>query len=89
MRFCSDVSCLGACVPVPERGLSGVPHLNPLRVGSAARVAVQWLRTQAFSSGKVAAIGFCMGGRTAFLAAARGDTGGKPGRNLAVQRGLT
>jgi carboxymethylenebutenolidase len=37
-----------------------------------ARVAVHWLRTQAFSSGRVAAIGFCMGGRTAFLAAARG-----------------
>ena len=25
-----------------------------------ARVAVRWLRTQAFSSGRVAAIGFCM-----------------------------
>ena len=37
-----------------------------------ARVAVRWLRTQAFSSGRVAAIGFCMGGRSAFLAAARG-----------------
>jgi carboxymethylenebutenolidase len=37
-----------------------------------ARVAVQWLRRQTFSSGRVAAIGFCMGGRTAFLAAARG-----------------
>jgi carboxymethylenebutenolidase len=37
-----------------------------------ARVAVHWLRTQVFSSGRVAAIGFCMGGRTAFLAAARG-----------------
>ena len=37
-----------------------------------ARVAVRWLRAQAFSSGRVAAIGFCMGGRSAFLAAARG-----------------
>jgi carboxymethylenebutenolidase len=43
------------------------------RAADDARVAVQWLRTQAFSSGKVAAIGFCMGGRTAFLAAAHGD----------------
>jgi len=43
------------------------------RAADDARVAVQWLRTQAFSSGKVAAIGFCMGGRTAFLAAARGN----------------
>ena len=42
------------------------------RAADDARVAVQWLRTQAFSSGRVAAIGFCMGGRTAFLAAARG-----------------
>jgi len=42
------------------------------RAADDARVAVRWLRTQAFSSGKVAAIGFCMGGRIAFLAAARG-----------------
>jgi carboxymethylenebutenolidase len=43
------------------------------RAADDARVAVQWLRTQGFSSGKVAAIGFCMGGRIAFLAAARGN----------------
>jgi carboxymethylenebutenolidase len=36
-----------------------------------ARTAVQWLRAQPFSTGKVAAIGFCMGGRGAFLAGAR------------------
>ncbi|HEY7243300.1 MAG TPA: dienelactone hydrolase family protein [Xanthobacteraceae bacterium] len=42
------------------------------RAADDARLAVQWLRTQAFSSGRVAAIGFCMGGRTAFIAAARG-----------------
>jgi dienelactone hydrolase len=42
------------------------------RAADDARLAVQWLRTQTFSSGRVAAIGFCMGGRTAFLAAARG-----------------
>jgi carboxymethylenebutenolidase len=42
------------------------------RAADDARLAVQWLRTQPFSSGKVAAIGFCMGGRTAFLAVARG-----------------
>jgi carboxymethylenebutenolidase len=42
------------------------------RAADDARVAVQWLRTQVFSSGKVAALGFCMGGRIAFLAAARG-----------------
>ena len=33
--------------------------------------AVGWLRAQPFSSGKVAAIGFCGGGRWAYLAAAR------------------
>jgi carboxymethylenebutenolidase len=42
------------------------------RAADDARLAVQWLRTQTFGSGRVAAIGFCMGGRTAFLAAARG-----------------
>jgi len=35
------------------------------------RLAAQWLRAQPQCNGKVAAIGFCMGGRTAFLAAAR------------------
>ena len=34
-----------------------------------ARTAVQWLRAYPHCTGKVAAIGFCMGGRTAFLAA--------------------
>src|SRR6478735_439284 len=42
------------------------------RAADDARAAVQWLRGQTFSNGRVAAIGFCMGGRTAFLAAARG-----------------
>jgi len=36
-----------------------------------ARTAVQWLRQSPHCNGKVAALGFCMGGRTAFLAAAR------------------
>src|SRR6478609_9774408 len=35
------------------------------------RVAVQWLRASPHCNGKIAAIGFCMGGRTAFLAASR------------------
>jgi carboxymethylenebutenolidase len=35
------------------------------------RAAVTWLRKQAFCTGKVAALGFCGGGRMAFLAAAR------------------
>jgi carboxymethylenebutenolidase len=35
------------------------------------RVAIGWLRAQPFSAGKVAAIGFCGGGRFAFLAAVR------------------
>lgn len=34
-------------------------------------IAVRWLRGQGFSSGKVAAVGFCGGGRWAYLAAAR------------------
>jgi carboxymethylenebutenolidase len=36
-----------------------------------AGTAVQWLRQSPLCTGKIAAIGFCMGGRTAFLAAAR------------------
>ncbi len=36
-----------------------------------ARTAAGWLRTSAHCTGRVAAIGFCMGGRTAFLAASR------------------
>ena len=35
--------------------------------------AARWLRAQPFSTGKVAVIGFCGGGRIAFLAAARTD----------------
>jgi carboxymethylenebutenolidase len=33
--------------------------------------AVRWLRAQSFSTGKIAAVGFCGGGRWAYLAAAR------------------
>jgi carboxymethylenebutenolidase len=40
-------------------------------VSADMRVAVDWLRAQPFSAGKVAAIGFCGGGRFAFLAAVR------------------
>ena len=36
-----------------------------------ARAAVQWLRASPLCTGRIAAIGFCMGGRTAFLAASR------------------
>ena len=36
-----------------------------------ARTAVQWLRGTPFCTGRIAAIGFCMGGRSAFLAGAR------------------
>lgn len=36
-----------------------------------ARTAADWLRASAACTGKIAAIGFCMGGRTAFLAASR------------------
>jgi carboxymethylenebutenolidase len=41
------------------------------RAADDARTAVEWLRASPHCTGRVAAIGFCMGGRTAFLAAAR------------------
>jgi carboxymethylenebutenolidase len=39
--------------------------------GGDIGTAVQWLRAQPFSNGKVFALGFCAGGRMAFVAAAR------------------
>ena len=35
------------------------------------RTAIDWLRAQSFSTGRVAAVGFCGGGRFAYLAATR------------------
>jgi carboxymethylenebutenolidase len=49
-------------------------RLKALDLDVAARdmgVAVDWLRGQPFCNGKVATIGFCGGGRLAFLVAAR------------------
>jgi carboxymethylenebutenolidase len=49
-------------------------RLAALNVDAAGRdigTAVQWLRAQSFSNGKVFALGFCAGGRMAFVAAAR------------------
>ncbi len=40
-------------------------------VSADMRAAADWLRAQPFANGKVAAIGFCGGGRFAFLAAVR------------------
>ena len=40
-------------------------------VSADMRAATDWLRAQALGNGKVAAIGFCGGGRFAFLAAVR------------------
>jgi carboxymethylenebutenolidase len=49
-------------------------RLKALDLGTVTadmRTAVNWLREQSFTNGKVAALGFCGGGRFAFLAAAR------------------
>ena len=56
----------------PDRAWQRLNAFDWQHAADDARVAVQWLRTQACSSGRVAAIGFCMGGRTAFLAASHG-----------------
>src|SRR6185312_12224622 len=42
-------------------------------VSTDMATVLRWLRAQPFSTGKVAAVGFCGGGRWAFLAAARCD----------------
>ena len=49
-------------------------RLKALDLGTVTadmRTAVDWLKQQPFATGKVAALGFCGGGRFAFLAAAR------------------
>jgi carboxymethylenebutenolidase len=51
-------------------------RLKALDLGVACEdiaTAARWLRAQPLSTGKVAVIGFCGGGRIAFLAAARTD----------------
>jgi carboxymethylenebutenolidase len=51
-------------------------RLAALDIDAAGRdivTAVQWLRDQRFTNGKVFALGFCAGGRMAFVAAARAD----------------
>jgi carboxymethylenebutenolidase len=54
----------------PDRAWERLKAFNWDRAVDDARTAVQWLRKSPHCNGKVAAIGFCMGGRTAFLAAA-------------------
>lgn len=56
----------------PDRAWERLKAFDWDRAVDDARTAVQWLRSSPRCNGKVAAIGFCMGGRTAFLAAARG-----------------
>jgi carboxymethylenebutenolidase len=51
-------------------------RLAALDIDAAGRdivTAVQWLRRQTFANGRVFALGFCAGGRMAFVAAARAD----------------
>jgi len=54
----------------PDRAWERLKAFNWDRAVDDARTAVQWLRKSPHCNGKVAAIGFCMGGRAAFLAAA-------------------
>ena len=62
----------------PDRDIAWA-RLKAFDVDAAAddmRTAVAWLRGQPFCTGKVAALGFCAGGRMAFLAAARAGVDG-------------
>ena len=55
-----------------RHGLGAAQGARPrCRLGRHARPPTDWLRAQPFGNGKVAAIGFCGGGRFAFLAAVR------------------
>jgi carboxymethylenebutenolidase len=57
----------------PDRSAAWA-RLKAFAVDAAGRdivTAVNWLRTQPWSNGKVFALGFCAGGRMAFVAAAR------------------
>ena len=57
----------------PDRSAAWA-RLRAFDVDAAGRdivTAVRWLREQPFSNGKVLALGFCAGGRMAFVAAAR------------------
>ena len=57
----------------PDRSAAWA-RLKAFDVDAAGRdivTAVNWLRTQPWSNGKVFALGFCAGGRMAFVAAAR------------------
>ncbi len=64
-----------AAIPYDDdRHVQAWERLKALDLDVAARdiaVAVDWLRSKAFVNGKVAAVGFCGGGRLAYLAAAR------------------
>jgi carboxymethylenebutenolidase len=55
----------------PDRALQRLNAFDWDKAVEDVRTAEQWLRQSPFCTGKIAAIGFCMGGRTAFLAASR------------------
>jgi carboxymethylenebutenolidase len=57
----------------PERAWERLKAFDWQRALDDVRTAVQWLRASPHCRGKIAAIGFCMGGRTALLAAARAE----------------
>jgi carboxymethylenebutenolidase len=57
----------------PDRAWQRLNAFDWDRAVGDIRIAAQWLRKSQHCSGKIAAIGFCMGGRTAFLAAAHGE----------------
>ena len=55
----------------PDRAWKRLNAFDWEKAVDDVRTAADWLREQTFCTGKIAAIGFCMGGRTAFLAASR------------------
>jgi carboxymethylenebutenolidase len=56
-----------------DKAMERMEALDFNQAAEDAKLAAGWLRASAHCSGKIAALGFCIGGRIAFLAASRAN----------------
>jgi carboxymethylenebutenolidase len=68
---CAESGALGDTGPERERAWERLRTLDFNVIADDLTKAVRWLRSHPGCSGKIGAIGFCMGGRLAVLAATR------------------